>query len=347
MNARELRDTAWTLVAADKGLLAMDESTPTCYRRFALLGIPETEDARRAYREMIVTTPGLGGCISGAILYDETIRQRQRDGTPFVKSIIDAGMVPGIKVDTGETDLAGHPEEQITEGLDGLRERLAEYARMGAGFAKWRAVLAVAENLPSRGCIEANAQALARYAALCQEAGLVPVVEPEVLMDGADTLERCAEVTEECLLAVFIHLYTQRVMLEGMILKPNMVFPGLTCPKQEGVDDVADATVRCLLRGVPAAVPGIAFLSGGQPGEVASARVNAMNVRSKARAPWAISFSSARAIQQPALYHRARCNQAARRGEYSAAMEGASAWQPLQQERRGVLGSPPTTVAMG
>lgn len=342
MIARELMDTARSLVAADKGLLAMDESNPTCNRRFALLGIPETEDARRSYREMIVTTPGLGGCISGAILYDETICQHLRDGTPFVKAIVDAGMVPGIKVDTGETDLAGHPDEQITEGLDGLRDRLAEYARMGARFAKWRAVLAVAENLPSRGCIEANAQTLARYAALCQEAGLVPVVEPEVLMDGAHTLERCAEVTEEVLRTVFIHLHTQRVMLEGMILKPNMVLPGSTCPRQEPVDDVADATVRCLLRAVPAAVPGIAFLSGGQPGELASARLNAMNVRFRGRLPWALSFSFARAIQQPALeiwrgseanvlkaqhalYHRALCNQAARRGEYSSAMEGASA----------------------
>lgn len=342
MNIQELIDTAGTLVAGDRGLLAMDESTPTCNRRFALLGIPETEVARRAYREMLVTTPGLGGCISGVILYDETIRQRRRDGTPFVKAIIDAGMIPGIKVDTGVTDLAGHPEEQIAEGLDGLRDRLEEYARMGARFAKWRSVFVVDEMLPSRGCIEANAQALARYAALCQEAGLVPVVEPEVLMDGAHTLERCAEVTEEVLRAVFIHLCNQRVMLEGMLLKPNMVLPGLTFPKQEGVDDVADATVRCLLRAVPAAVPGIAFLSGGQPAELATARLNAMNVRYKARAPWALSFSFARAIQQPALeiwrgneanvlkaqkalYHRARCNQAARRGEYSAGMEGASA----------------------
>lgn len=340
MNACALIYTARMLVAADKGLLAMDESTPTCNKRFARLGIPETKDARRAYREMIVTTPDLGCCISGAILYDETIRQHHRDGTSFVKAIIDAGMVPGIKVDTGKTDLAGHPEEQITEGLDGLRERLAEYARMGARFAKWRAVVAVTENLPSRGCIDANAQSLARYAALCQEAALVPVVEPEVLMDGAHTLEQCAEVTEGFLRAVFIHLHTQRVMLEGMILKPNMVLPGSTCPKQKSADDVADATVRCLLRAVPAAVPGIVFLSGGQPGELASARLNAMNVRFKARVPWALSFSFARAIQHPALeiwggneanvveaqqalYHRAQCNQAARRGEYTAAMEGA------------------------
>lgn len=341
-NVRGLMDTATTLLAADKGLLAIDESNPTCNRRFAQCGIPETEEARRAYREMIITTPALGGCISGAIFHDETIRQRRRDDTPLVKALIDAGMAPGIKVDIGETDLAGHPSEQITEGLDGLRERLAEYARMGARFAKWRAAIAVAEDIPSRGCMEANAQTLARYTALCQEAGLVPVVEPEVLMDGAHTLERCTEVTEEFLRTVFIHLYLQRVTLERMILKPNMVLPGLTCPVQEGVDEVADATVRCLLRAVPAAVPGIAFLSGGQPGELASARLNAMNVRFRGRLPWALSFSFARAIQQPALeiwrgseanvveaqnalYHRTWCNQAARRGEYSAAMEGETA----------------------
>ncbi len=224
-----------------------------------------------------------------------------KDGTPFIKAITDAGIIPGIKVDTGAKDMAGHPGEKITEGLDGLRDRLAEYSQMGARFAKWRAVIAVGDRLPSRGCIEANAHALARYAALCQEAGLVPIVEPEVLMDGEHTLERCAEVTEEVLRTVFNQLYTQRVMLEGMLLKPNMVLPGLTCPKQETVDEVADATVRCLLRAVPAAVPGIAFLSGGQPAELASARLNAMNARFKSRLPWALAFSFARAIQQPAL----------------------------------------------
>ena len=337
-NAPELVDTARALLADDKGLLAMDESTPTCNKRFAALGIPQTEESRRAYRELIVTTPGLGESISGAILYDETIRQHKEDGTPFVKVIIDAGIVPGIKVDTGAKDLAAHPGEKITEGLDGLRNRLAEYSQMGARFAKWRAVIAVGVGIPSRGCIGANANALARYAALCQEAGLVPVVEPEVLMDGNHTLERCAEVTEEVLRTVFHELYIQRVMLEGMLLKPNMVLPGLTCPQQETVEEVADATVRCLLRAVPAAAPGIAFLSGGQPSELASARLNAMNARFRSRLPWALAFSFARAIQQPALeiwqgkeanvvaaqqalLHRARCNRAARRGEYSAAME--------------------------
>ena len=301
MNAQELIDTASALVANDKGLLAMDESIPTCDKRFARLGIPQTEEARRAYRELIVTTPGLGESISGAILYDETIRQQKKDGTPLIKVLIDAGIIPGIKVDTGAKDMAGHPGERITEGLDGLRARLKEYFQMGARFAKWRAVIAVGDGIPSRGCIEANAQALARYAALCQEAGLVPIVEPEVLMDGAHTLERCGELTEEVLRTVFNQLYTQRVMLEGMILKPNMVLPGSTCPKQETVDEVADATVRCLLRAVPAAVPGIAFLSGGQSAELASARLNAMNVRFKSSTPWALSFSFGRALQQPAL----------------------------------------------
>ena len=257
---------------------------------------------------------------------------------PFVKVITDAGIIPGIKVDIGAKDMAGHPGEKITEGLDGLRARLKEYFQMGARFAKWRAVIALGDGIPSRGCIEANAQALARYAALCQEAGLVPVVEPEVLMDGEHTLERCREVTEEVLRTVFNQLYTQGVTLEGMILKPNMVLPGSTCPEQETVDEVADATVRCLLRAVPAAVPGIAFLSGGQSAELASARLNAMNVRFRSRLPWALAFSFGRAIQQPALeiwhgdksrvpaaqqalHHRARCNRAARRGEYDTAME--------------------------
>jgi fructose-bisphosphate aldolase class I len=339
MNAQELITTARSLVAGDKGLLAMDESNPTCNKRFAKLGIAQTEEARRAYREMIVTTPGLAECISGAILYDETIRQRTSSGCPIAKALSDTGIIPGIKVDTGAKDLAGHPGEKITEGLDGLRDRLAEYSRMGARFAKWRAVIAVGDGIPSRGCIEANAQALARYGALCQEAGLVPVVEPEVLMDGAHTSARCGEVTEEVLRTVFEQLCKQRVMLEGILLKPNMVVPGLACPKQAGVNEVADATVRCLLRAVPAAVPGIAFLSGGQSGDLASARLNAMNVRFGPRLPWALAFSFARAIQQPALeiwqgqeanvsaaqqalYHRAVCNRAARRGEYTVAMEG-------------------------
>ena len=340
MNTQELNDTASALVASDKGLLAMDESNPTCNKRFAALGIPQTEQARRAYRELIITTPGLGEYISGAILFDETIRQEKKDGTPFIKALIDAGIIPGIKVDRGATDMAGHPGEKITEGLDGLRDRLAEYSHMGARFAKWRAVIGIGESIPSRGCIEANAQALALYAALCQEAGLVPVVEPEVLMDGEHSLEQCRVVTEEVLQIVFSQLYSQRVILEGMILKPNMILPGLTCPRQETIEEVADATVTCLLRAVPAAVPGVAFLSGGQSSELASARLNAMNVRFKSRMPWALAFSFSRAIQKPALeiwkgrdsnvlaaqtalLQRARCNQAARRGEYNAAMEKA------------------------
>ncbi len=342
MKAQELIDTARKLVANGKGLLAMDESTETCNKRFAKVGIPQTEEARRAYRELLVTTPGLGEFISGAILYDETIRQQKKDGTPFIKVISDAGIIPGIKVDSGAKDMAGHPGERITEGLDGLRDRLKEYFQMGARFAKWRAVFAIGDGIPSLGCIEANAQALARYAALCQEAGVVPVVEPEVLMDGEHTLERCRAVTEEVLRTVFDQLYRQRVMLEGMILKPNMVLPGSTCSKQQTVDEVADTTVRCLLRAVPAAVPGIAFLSGGQSGELASARLNAMNVRFKSHLPWEVAFSFGRAIQEPALeiwhgeetnvlaaqhalYHRAKCNRAARCGEYSAAMETVAA----------------------
>ena len=339
MIALKLIETAQALVADDKGLLAMDESNPTCNKRFAALGIPETKEARHAYRELIVTTPGLGESINGLILYDETIRQNTKDGTPFLKIIVDAGIIPGIKVDTGAKDLAGRPGEKITEGLDGLRERLAEYAQTGARFAKWRAVITVGDGIPSLGCVQANAQALARYAALCQEAGLVPVVEPEVLMDGDHAIDRCFALTEEVLHMVFDELYTQQVMLEGMILKPNMVLPGLNCPEQATVNEVADATVKCLLRAVPAAVPGIAFLSGGQSGELASARLNAMNVRFRKQLPWALAFSFARAIQQPALEiwrgqeanvllaqnalcYRAKCNRVARQGHYPAEMEG-------------------------
>ncbi len=335
---KKLIDTAQTLVADDKGLLAMDESNSTCNKRFAALGISQTEEARRDWRELIVTTPRLGACISGVILYDETIRQQSEDGTPLVEVIAAAKLFIGIKVDIGAKEFAGHPGEKITEGLDDLRDRLAEYARLGARFTKWRAAFSVTEDIPSRACIEANAHALARYAALCQEAGLVPIVEPEVLMDGAHTIERTSEITGDVLQAVFNQFHSQHVMLEGIILKPNMVLPGLSCPRQEALDAVADATVRRLAQVVPAAVAAIAFLSGGQSGELASARLNAMNLQFKSRLPWPLAFSFARAIQQPAmdiwignktnviaaqqaLFHRAACNRAARRGEYNAAME--------------------------
>jgi fructose-bisphosphate aldolase class I len=338
MNVQLLKDTTKSLFADHKGLLAMDESTGTCNKRFEKLGIPQTVEARRAYRELIVTTPGIGESIGGAILCDETIRQQKRDGTTFVKILIEAGIIPGIKVDSGAKELAGHPGEKVTEGLDRLRDRLQAYFQMGARFAKWRAVIAIGEGLPSWGCIEANAHALARYAALCQEAGLVPVVEPEVVMDGAHTMEQCCEVTDKVLRTVFSELIAQRVVLEGMVLKPNMVLPGISSRSQPTLDDVTDATVYCFLRSVPAAVPAIAFLSGGQPAELATARLNAMNARFKSRLPWALAFSFARAIQQPALeiwsgrqenvaaaqqalYHRALCNKAARSGEYSSEME--------------------------
>jgi fructose-bisphosphate aldolase class I len=341
MNTRALIGTASALVADGKGLLAMDESTGTCNKRLASAGIPQTEEARRAYRELLVSTPGLNKYISGAILFDETIRQSRTDGTSFVKTLTDANIIPGIKVDLGAKELAACPGEKVSEGLDGLRERLKTYADMGARFAKWRAVISIGTGLPSRTCIEVNAQALARYAALCQETGLVPIVEPEVLMDGGHSMARCREVTEEVLHQVFDQLNLQRVMLEGMILKPNMVVPGLACATQESLNEVADATVRSLLRVVPAAVSGIAFLSGGQSSELATARLNAMHARFNSpltRPPWALSFSYGRALQhealqfwagvdanrdaaQQALLHRAHCNSAAARGEYSAAME--------------------------
>jgi fructose-bisphosphate aldolase class I len=338
MNTHALESTAQMMVADGKGLIAIDESIGTCNKRFARWDIPQTEEVRRQYRELIVTTPDLSESISGAILFDETIRQRTNDGTPFAKALADEGIIPGIKVDVGAKPMAACPGEKVTEGLDGLRARLGDYVQMGARFAKWRAVFSIGDGTPSYACIEANAHALARYAALCQEAGLVPVVEPEVLMEGAHPLETCREVTENVLRRVFSELFSQRVRLEGLILKPNMILPGVTCSIQETVHEVADATVTCLLRVVPAAVPGIAFLSGGQSGELASARLNAMNVRFKSRLPWGLAFSFGRAIQQSALeiwhgeqanthaaqqalYHRATCNGAARRGEYDAVFE--------------------------
>ncbi len=340
---RQLTDTAQALVCGGRGLLAMDESNGTCNKRFAAAGITQTEPFRRAYRELLATTPNLSTCISGAILYDETIRQRTAEGVPFATLLTEAGIIPGIKVDIGAKEMAGHPSEAITGGLDGLRERLADYWSMGARFAKWRAVIALDDRLPTAACIAANAEALAGYAALCQEAGLVPIVEPEVLMAGDHDLERCRLVTETVLHTVFDALYEQGVMLEGLILKPNMILPGLACPIQPAADVIAEATVTSLLRVVPAAVAGIAFLSGGQSGELASERLNAMNIKAKAsgsRIPWPLVFSFARAIQRPALeiwkgqavntahaqqalYHRARCNHAALRGEYSAALEAA------------------------
>jgi fructose-bisphosphate aldolase, class I len=338
MKTKELISTAKAMVANNKGILAMDESNPTCNKRFAKLGIPQTPELRRDYREMIVSTPGLNESISGAILFDETVHQQLKDESSFINVLTNNGIIPGIKVDGGTVALAGHPEEKITEGLDNLRNRLTEYAKMGLRFAKWRAVIIIGKDIPTQTCIEANAHILARYAALCQEAGIVPIVEPEVLMDGDHTMERCFEVTEQVLHTVFNQLYKQGVVLEGMILKPNMIVPGLACKKQDPIDEIADATVKCLLRAVPAAVPGIAFLSGGQSPELASARLNAMNVRFKNKLPWELSFSFGRAIQQPALdiwhgkeknvpeaqkalYHRAVCSSAARQGKYNSEME--------------------------
>jgi fructose-bisphosphate aldolase class I len=341
---KRLAQTAHALLAEHKGLLAMDESNSTCNQRFAALGIAQTPAMRAAYREMLLSTPGLSDCISGVILYDETMRQTQLDGTPFVQLARDAGLVVGVKVDVGAHDLSGHPGEKITEGLDGLRERLQAYAEMGARFAKWRAVIAIDDvRLPSPACIDANAHALARYAALCQEVGLVPIIEPEVLMDGTHTLVRAQAITEKVLRCVFAHLALQGVALEATLLKPNMVIAGLSCHTQNTAGEVADATVQCMLRVVPAAVAGITFLSGGQSSELASERLNAMQARhgKSARShplPWPLSFSFARALQQPAmalwaghqvnkdkaqaaLMHRARCNQAALQGRYSAPME--------------------------
>ncbi|MGH8064294.1 MAG: class I fructose-bisphosphate aldolase [Candidatus Entotheonellia bacterium] len=334
----DLESTAKALVADGKGILAADETPTTLTRRFDALTIDSTPDSRRAYREMFFTTPGVAEFISGVIMQDETIRQKSSTGTPLADVLAQQGVMPGIKVDTGAKPLAGSPGETITEGLDGLRERLQEFRQMGARFAKWRAVIRIGEALPSSTCVHVNAHALARYAALCQEQGLVPIVEPEVLMDGSHTIERCEEVTGNVLLATVNELFEQRVSLEGMLLKPNMVIAGKQCPQQASVEEVALATLRCLRRHVPGAVPGIVFLSGGQDHLVATMHLNALNQLDEPK-PWKLGFSYGRALQDEALqawhgkpdnlqagqrvfYHRAKCVSAAALGTYTKAMEG-------------------------
>jgi fructose-bisphosphate aldolase class I len=334
----QLEATARALVARGKGVLAADESTGTIEKRFKAVGVACTEEGRRAYRELLFTTPGLGEFISGVILFDETMRQKAADGTPLVEVLHRQGIIPGIKVDQGAKSLAGFDGEKITEGLDGLRDRLAEYRQLGARFTKWRAVIAIGANIPTDTCLRANAHALARFAALSQEAGLVPVVEPEVLMDGDHAIARHAEVTQRTLRLVFDALAEHRIRLEAMLLKPNMVLAGKDYPQQAGVADAGDATLRCMKRTVPAAVPGLVFLSGGQSDVRATEHLHAMNQRGAAA--WELSFSFGRALQAPALkawagqsanvataqralLHRARCNGAARLGNYSAAMEAA------------------------
>ncbi len=335
MTTEQLGSTAQAMVADGKGILAADESLPTITKRFDKLGIESTEENRRAYRETLFATPGLGEFISGAILFDETIRQKAADGTPLPELLKRQGIMPGIKVDAGAKPLAGAPEEKVTEGLDGLRGRVAEYADLGARFAKWRAVITIGAGIPSRYCIGANAHALARYARLCQEGGLTPIVEPEVLMDGAHDIGRCEDVTAATLQAVFDALADHGVLLEGMLLKPNMVISGTDCPEQASVGEVAERTVRCLRRHVPAAVPGIVFLSGGQSDTRATEHLNAMNAGAH---PWKLSFSYGRALQdmamkrwngaadntesaQQALYCRAKFNSLACKGAYTGDME--------------------------
>jgi fructose-bisphosphate aldolase, class I len=340
MMSHDLESTTLALVANGKGILAADETVPTLTKRFDALSIPSTEQSRRTYREMLFTSPGAAAFISGVIMHDETIRQKSSSGTTMTQVLSSQGIIPGIKVDSGARPLAGAPDETVTEGLDGLRDRLAEYRGIGARFAKWRAVIRIAGALPSATCVSANAHALGRYAALCQEGGLVPIVEPEVLMDGPHEIARCEEVTGAVLHAVFRALFEQRVSLECMLLKPNMVIAGKGSPVQASVPEVATATLRCLRRHVPAAVPGIVFLSGGQSDRMATAHLNAVN-RLPGPRPWKVSFSYGRALQDPALeawhgrsdalkagqqalYHRARCNGAASLGTYTEEMEAMS-----------------------
>ncbi len=336
MAANELHEIAQALVADNKGILAADESSGTIEKRFDSISLDSTEENRRAYRDMLFTTPDLEEYVSGVILYDETLRQAASDGTPFAKLLADKGIIPGIKVDTGAKDLAFAPGEKVTEGLDGLRERLQEYRTLGAQFAKWRAVITIGEGIPTANCIGVNAHALGRYAALCQEQGIVPIVEPEVLMDADNDIETCYRATKRTLHKVFDELYHQRVDLEGMLLKPNMVISGKGSSVQASADEVADWTLKCFRETVPAAVPGIVFLSGGQSDEQASENLNAIN--SRGAQPWVLSFSYGRALQAPALKAwggvaenvdagqsflalRARNNSAAVAGRYSAAME--------------------------
>jgi fructose-bisphosphate aldolase class I len=340
MKIENLEAVAKKLVAPGKGILAADESSGTIEKRLKTINVPSTEENRRAYREILFTTAGAGEFISGVILFDETIRQKTRDGRTFVEALEQQGIIPGIKVDKGAKPMVNFPGEKITEGLDGLRDRLVEYRKLGARFAKWRAVIAIGDGIPTDTCIASNAEALARYAALCQESDLVPIVEPEVLMDGAHTIERYFEVTQETLESVFHSLYEHRVALEGMLLKPNMVLSGKECPQQASVQEVAEATVRCMKRVVPAAVPGIVFLSGGQSDLQATEHLNAMN-RIEGL-PWQLSFSYGRALQAPVLktwkgdpakvadaqkafHHRALCNSKARFGKYTEEMETAKA----------------------
>ena len=336
-HADELIRTAGEIVANDRGILAADESTGTIKKRFDSIDLESTEENRRAYRDLLFTTPGLGEFVSGVILYDETIRQSSADGTPFPQLLTQSGMIPGIKVDTGAKPLAFSPDETVTEGLDGLRERLEEYRDLGARFTKWRAVIAIGDGIPTDYCLRVNAHALGRYAALSQEAGLVPIVEPEVLMDADNTIERCYEVTKEILHLVFGELHEQRILLEGMLLKPNMVISGKGCPEQADAERVAQLTLKCFHETVPAAVPGIVFLSGGQSEVEATENLDAIN---KLGGPWPLSFSYGRALQasalsawagdpasveagQAAFLHRARMNALAAAGDWSAEMESA------------------------
>jgi fructose-bisphosphate aldolase class I len=338
MNRPELESIARAMVAKGRGILAADESTSTIKKRFDSIKLESTEEARRSYRELLFTAPGVAEYISGVIMYDETLRQKTRSGVPFPEHLAQQGIVPGIKVDTGAKPLAGFPGETITEGLDGLRERLAEYHKLGARFAKWRAVIDIGSGIPTRFAVDANAHALARYAALCQEAGIVPIVEPEVLMDGDHTLERCEEVTDAVLESVFAALFEHRIHLEGSVLKPNMIISGKKNAKRASAAQVAEATVRCLKRRVPAAVPGIAFLSGGQSEKEATEHLSLMNQMTGL--PWALTFSYGRALQdsalktwagkaeqlaaaQTALLKRARLNGLAQLGKYASSLEAA------------------------
>jgi fructose-bisphosphate aldolase class I len=334
----QLESTITALIAPGKGILAADESFPTIEKRFKSINIPSTEESRRAYREMLFTTRGLGEFISGTILFDETIRQKTKDGTPLTEVLARENIVPGIKVDKGTAALPNFPGEKMTQGLDDLRDRLKEYRELGARFTKWRAVITIGDGVPSRACIQTNAASLALFAALSQEAGLVPIVEPEVLMNGGHTIARCEEVTTTTLQSVFSALFDQRVALEHLLLKTNMVLSGTECPEQAGIEEIAQSTLRCFRRSVPAAVPGIVFLSGGQSDEDATVRLNA--ICKADAAPWKLSFSYGRALQAPALkawkgssrnipaaqaalHHRAQCNGLAVQGKYSEAMETA------------------------